>query len=115
MGLFDDVSLSARVRDMVREQYCGDKEISFDGWQTKSISCEMGKVLLADDHVETYGERRSNFTGEIVFYHGAGEARTPTWEWLEFIAIYVDGKLVAVRHLRYGGASPRCGRSPCDD
>lgn len=98
MGMFDDVSLSAKVRDIVREQYKGDKEIRFDGWQTKSLECEMHKVVLAEDHITTAGERRPHFTGEVTFYQGSGTVRTPSWEWLEFIAVYVDGKLVAVRH-----------------
>ena len=98
MGLFDDISLSPKVRDMVREQYPGAKEITFDGWQSKSLGCMLQSVVLADDHVVVGGERRPHFTGEIVFYRSAGERAEGSFEWLQFIAVYVDGRIVAVRH-----------------
>ncbi len=99
MGLFDDVSLSETVRNLVREQYLGHKEILSDGWQTKSLECEMETVVLADDHISTGGEPRPHFTGEVRFYRGAGTPRDPSWEWLEFIAVYVDGRIIAVRNI----------------
>lgn len=102
MGMFDDVSLSPHVREMVKAQYDGEREISFDGWQSKSFACGMNKVVLDTDHI-TINEgdgtaRYDNLTREVDFYKSSGNRKSDDWEWLEFVAMYVDGKLVAIRH-----------------
>lgn len=99
MGMFDYVTLSAGVLDQVRAQYPGDKEIRFDGWQTKSLDCQLDKIKLDARRISCGDEVRPHFTGEIRFYQMAGEANTPSREWLEFVAVYVDGSLVAIRHI----------------
>jgi hypothetical protein len=102
MGMFDDVSLSPDMREAVKAQYEGKREIGFDGWQSKSFARGMNKVVLHVDHVtvdEGDGSARyDNLTREVRFYKSLGDRKEGDWEWLEFIAMYVDGKLVAVRH-----------------
>ena len=98
MGMFDDVSLSPRVRTEVERCYPGVKEIRFDGWQSKSMECSLAKVLLGDD-LTVDGRKAERFTGAITFYKNSGHHADPATEWLEFTALYLDGKFIAVRYV----------------
>jgi hypothetical protein len=97
-GMFDNVSLTPAMRKLVQQQYKGHKEIDFDGWQTKSLDRSLSTVTLADDGLMIDGEPKP-FTGSVVFYKNSGIFSNPQSEWLEFTAVYVDGQMVAVRHV----------------
>jgi len=94
MGMFDDVTLSEEVALLARAQYSGKSSINVSGWQSKCLECSLLQVKLAADGITVAGKGRPNITGAVRFYQ-----MTPSKEWIEFVAVYVDGKLVAIRHV----------------
>ena len=102
MGLFDDVVLDDAVLKLTREAYSGSAEIPAQGWQTKSLKCNLDTVKLREGGIEVYDQSggleytSSDITREIEFYQSEKDLGS---EWLEFRAMYIRGKLAAVVHV----------------
>ena len=92
MGLYDDVELSDNVREIAQAQYNGSHVLKNHGWQTKSLGCSMGKVKINDDSIIIDDKIVPSFTGAFSFYSGSYKP-----DWVEFIAVYIDGKPAALR------------------
>ena len=95
MGLFDNLKCEYPLTEK------GNQDLDF---QTKSFYRFMESYTITVDGFlihdsKFWGETKVAFSGKIGFYSSRGNHKDKSFEWIEYQAKFVNGKLVEIQRI----------------